>query len=174
MVATHHWLRAGLWHADGKSGITPLESSRRLTFHQPIIAIQTVLPPPKVPAGSALIIFQQTFGGAFFLAVAQTLFNTSLEKALKEFAPLVDAQKVIDAGAAEVRDVVSGVDLTNVLRAYNEAISHEFYLAAALSSLTVFSALGMGWVRVAPKQAKKEKDSASVDAAKLETKTEAA
>ena len=81
---------------------------------------------------------------------------------------------VINAGAAEVRDVVSGLELTNVIRAFNEAISHEFYLGAALSSLTVFSALGMGWVRVAPKEAKKGKEGTEVDAAKLESKAQEA
>jgi hypothetical protein len=78
---------------------------------------------------------------------------------------------VIDAGASDVRDVVRGVELTNVIRAFNYAIRHEFYLACALSSLTVFSALGMGWVRVAPK--KDQKAEPSVDAAKQEANAEA-
>jgi len=82
---------------------------------------------------------------------------------------------VINAGAAAVRDVVSGPDLTDVIHAFNQAIRHEFYLGAALSSLTVFSALGMGWVRVARKkdQKKPSADSADAEVAKQEAKSDA-
>lgn len=78
---------------------------------------------------------------------------------------------VINAGASDVRDVVRGLELTNVIRAFNEAIRHEFYLGCALSSLTAISALGMGWVRVARK--KDQKVESSVDVVKQETKAEA-
>jgi hypothetical protein len=111
-----------------------------------------------VPVGTAFIIFQQTFGGAFFLAIAQTLFNSSLGTALREFAPLVDAEMVIHAGASDVRNVVTGPELPAVIRAFAEATRHEFYFAGAMSCLTVFSALGMGWIRVPKKQPEKKKE----------------
>ena len=126
-----------------------------------------------VPVGTAFIIFQQTFGGAFFLAIAQTLFNSSLGDALRKFAPSVDAEMVIHAGASGVRDVVTGPELADVIRAFAEAVRHEFYFAAALSSCTVLSALGMGWVRVPKKQPdKKKEDAATEEAAKEEAKVD--
>jgi hypothetical protein len=126
-----------------------------------------------VPVGTAFIIFQQTFGGAFFLAIGQTLFNSSLGDALRRFAPLVDAETVIHAGASDVRDVVTGPELPAVINAFAEAVSHEFYFALAMSSLTVFSALGMGWIRVPKKQtAKKEESEKTEQASKAEVKSE--
>jgi hypothetical protein len=101
-----------------------------------------------VPIGQALIIFEQTFGGAFFLAIGQTLFNSSLGKGLQKYAPSVDAQAIIHAGASGVRDVVSSQELSGVLTAYNEAIKHEFYLATACSAFTLITCLGMGWKKV--------------------------
>jgi hypothetical protein len=64
---------------------------------------------------------------------------------LKHFAPQVNAAEVIHAGASHVREVVFGSDLHDVLLAFNRAVKHEFYMAAALSCLTVLSGLGMGW-----------------------------
>lgn len=90
------------------------------------------------------------------MAIGQTLFNSSLGDALRQFAPNVDAEKVIHAGASDVRNVVSGVDLEDVLLAFNQATKHEFYFAAALSSATVLSCLGMGWKRIAKKGAAEE------------------
>jgi hypothetical protein len=102
-----------------------------------------------------LIIFQQTFGGAFFLAIGQTLFNSSLEAGLKKYAPGVDAGAVIHAGASGVRKVVSAQDLPAALKAYNESVDHEFYLAAACSSVTLMTCLGMGWKKVSKDKAAK-------------------
>lgn len=111
-----------------------------------------------MPIGQAFLIFQQTFGGAFFLAIGQTLFNSSLEEALRKYAAGVDVQAIIHAGASGVRDVVSAQDLTSVLRAFNESVRHQFYLAAACSSITFFTCLGMGWNKVTKDKAKKEAD----------------
>jgi hypothetical protein len=126
-----------------------------------IIAVQTTLPPATVAIGQAFIIFQQTFGGAFFLAIGQTLFNSSLGQALRNYAGGVDAQAIIHAGASGVRDVVSAKDLASVLRAYNESVRHEFYMAAACSTLTFFTCLGMGWNKISKDRTKKEADKAS-------------
>jgi hypothetical protein len=106
-----------------------------------------------VPIGQALIMFQQTFGGAFFLAIGQTLFNSSLEDALKKFAPSVSPQVLVHAGASGVRDVISRADLPGVLKAYNVSVQHEFYLGAACSAITLLTCMGMGWAKVT-----KEKD----------------
>jgi hypothetical protein len=114
------------------------------------------LPPATVPIGQALIIFQQTFGGAFFLAIGETLFNSSLGEGLRKYAAGVDAEAVIHAGASGVRDVVSTQDLSSVLKAYNDSVSHEFYMAAACSALTLLTCMGMGWKKVTKDKAKSE------------------
>ncbi|KIW02542.1 uncharacterized protein PV09_05998 [Verruconis gallopava] len=113
-----------------------------------IVAVQTNLPPTTVPIGQAMIIFEQYFGGALFLAIAQALFNGKLDMGLTEYAPHVDAQSVIHAGASRVRDIVSSDDLSGVLLAYSKAINSNFYLAAACSAVTVLTGLGMGWRKV--------------------------
>jgi hypothetical protein len=96
----------------------------------------------------ALIMFMQTFGGGLFLAFAQTVFSHGLEQGLRKFAPEVNAQAVIAAGATAIRKVVKPDQLSGVLEAYNLGISHCFYLAASSSAATFVFAWGMGWKTV--------------------------
>ena len=121
-----------------------------------------------VPVGQAFIIFLQNFGGAFWLAIGQTIFNKALEDSLQEFAPDADAPAIIHAGASDVRDVVSGVDLDNVILAFNQAVSYEFYLCAALSSLTAFACLGIGWKKIVTKDEKKKQEEARASTVDVE------
>ncbi|RDL38696.1 Uncharacterized protein BP5553_03036 [Venustampulla echinocandica] len=117
-------------------------------LQMPILAIQSNLKPQEIPVGMGLGIFCQSIGGALFLSFAQTIFSTSLVDALPDFAPEVDAQAVINAGAAGARDIVSKALLPGVLLAYNQAVSHVFYLAAGASAVAFVFSWGMGWKSV--------------------------
>lgn len=99
----------------------------------------------------SLVAFTQTFGGTLFLTFAQTIFNRGLVDGLKRFAPTVNAQAVIDAGASGIRQVVKPDELGGVLEAYNLAINHNFYLAAAAGVATFIFCWGMGWHSVKKK-----------------------
>ena len=103
------------------------------------------------------VVFSQTFGGALFLALAETDFSSSLIKALYTFAPTVNPQAVIEAGALGFREVVSTGDLPGVLLAYNQAVIHTFYLGAGASVATFVFGWGLGWKSVKkPKVVKPE------------------
>ena len=124
-----------------------------------------------ISIGMALVVFFQTFGGAIFLATAETDFVSSLSKALPQYAPGVSAQAVIVAGATRIRHEVSPDQLPGVIKAYNQACDHAFYLAAGGSVAVFFLAWGMGW-----KSIKKAKPapaaSASSEKAEEESKKE--
>ena len=49
-----------------------------LPAFQPVVAVQNNLPPSQNSVAMALLLFFQLFGGAVFLAVAETIFNKSL------------------------------------------------------------------------------------------------
>jgi hypothetical protein len=106
----------------------------------------------------SLVVFSQSFGGALFLAFAQTAFSNGLKDALPKFAPNVSAQAVIAAGATSIREVVSKADLDGVLLAYSHALSHVFYLAMGAAIGCFIFCWGMGWKSV--KKAKAEKSEA--------------
>lgn len=102
--------------------------------------------------GNAVIIFVQSLGSAIALSVSDAIFQTNLVSEITLKAPHVDAAAIIVAGATRFRSVVNEQDLPGVLEAYALSIDRVFYLAAALSGLGTFTALGMGWVNISKKQ----------------------
>jgi hypothetical protein len=115
---------------------------------QPVVAVQNNLPPAQNSIGMALLLFSQLFGGAFFLAIAETIFSDGLISGLSKYAPTVDAQAVVAAGAAAIRQIVSPDELEGVLYAYNAAISHDFYMCAGAAAGMLLFAWAMGWRKI--------------------------
>jgi hypothetical protein len=89
---------------------------------------------------------------AIFLVIGNTIFNEKLKAGLAEYAPKVNAQAVIDAGATAYRQFVSPHDLPGVLIAYAKSIDDVFYLATAAVATSFFTAWGLGWVDVRKKK----------------------
>jgi hypothetical protein len=100
--------------------------ARGAVTQQPMTAVQTNVPQSQLSVGTALVVFTQFFGGAIFLAFAQTTFANSLGPALREFAPNVSAKFVIDTGATNLREAVGAEVVDGVLMAYNKALIHTF------------------------------------------------
>ncbi|KAH9220199.1 major facilitator superfamily domain-containing protein [Leptodontidium sp. 2 PMI_412] len=92
-----------------------------------------------------------TFGGTLSLSVAQNIFTSSLREGLARFAPTVDVEKVLNAGAMGFRDVVQPSDIVAVTRAYDMGLRRIAYLAAALSLGCFVFVWGMGWYIVKAK-----------------------
>jgi hypothetical protein len=115
--------------------------------------LQKALPPAQIPVGMTLLIFGQTFGGALFLALAQTIFGRTLVNRLKDHAPTVDPQTVIAAGATDFRKIVKPDQIVGILQAYNFALNNVFFLSAGAAVGTFIFALGMGWVDIRKKEA---------------------
>ncbi|CAI7608057.1 unnamed protein product [Penicillium glandicola] len=117
----------------------------------PIIAIQNTLSPQQGTLGISLAVFGQTFGGSLFLTFANLVFESGLRTGLGEYAPAVETQAVVVAGATGFRDVVSKKDLPGVVSAYSLAIDHVFYLAVGTSVAMFLFAFGMGWRKIKTK-----------------------
>ncbi|OOG00347.1 hypothetical protein ASPCADRAFT_202217 [Aspergillus carbonarius ITEM 5010] len=123
----------------------------------PMIAIQNAVPPNQISTAMAILTFSQTFGGSIFLAVAEVIFTAGLRKKIPEYAPSINPEMVISAGATGFREVVPAKDLFSVLVAYSKAIDEVFYLGAALCVAQFVFSWGMGWKNI--KKGKQEKKS---------------
>jgi hypothetical protein len=99
---------------------------RGLVNSIPTIAIQNTVPKEEVAVGTAIIVFSQIFGGAVMVSVGQTVFISGLSPALAKFAPTISAATLIKAGATNVRSVVPEDQLSNVLKAYNQALTQTY------------------------------------------------
>lgn len=140
-------------------------------MQMPIIAIQNLLPKSQATVAMSLLIFSQTFGGALFLALAQTVFNTGLSSALKQYAPEVAAETILAAGATGVRNAVPKAALPQVLQAYSVAINHVFYLGAGAAAAATVACLGMGMHSIKKAQAAQAAQTAVAVSGKPEKET---
>lgn len=78
----------------------------------------------------ALAVFSQAFAGALFLSFSDTIFTNSLKTLIPEYAPSVNPQTVINAGATGFRTIIKGAELADVLVAYAKSVDRVFYLTA--------------------------------------------
>ncbi|EXJ90268.1 hypothetical protein A1O1_03367 [Capronia coronata CBS 617.96] len=135
---------------------------RGISFQQPIQAVQAVVKPDMVATATAAAAWAQTFGAAILIGLAQTTFINLLRPALKKYAPGVDADKIVAAGATDISAALSASDdaqtLAGVLKAYNQAITQTFYLATGCAAASVGTSLGMGMTRLERKQKDQNKD----------------
>ncbi|MCJ1356954.1 MAG: hypothetical protein MMC33_006950 [Icmadophila ericetorum] len=118
----------------------------------PILAVQNNSNKGEVSILTALVVFSQQFGGAVFLSLAQVIFGTSLRHNLAFYAPDVNAEAVITAGATAVRSAVSAASLPGVLLAYTKAFDHVMYLTTGAAGGALLFAFGMGWVKMNEKE----------------------
>jgi hypothetical protein len=118
------------------------------TMQHPNLAIQIALPREDVPTGTALLSLFQTLGGALFASVGQNLFLKNFLGRLKTIEG-IHIERVLKAGATELKSRVSGKNLSQVLDAYNFALTQgPFMVCLIVACFTVPAALGMEWLSV--------------------------
>ena len=65
-------------------------------------------------------------GLAISVSAAQTIFRNLLPVFLQRYAPTVDVNLVVEAGATSVRELIPAADMPGFLRAYSLAITDMF------------------------------------------------
>ena len=128
-------------------------------MQQPMLAVQAALPLDDVPVATSIIIFMQTLGGAIFLAIGQSVFQTRLVSNLEVVIPqaLFDPSKILKIGATDIWARVPHQILPDVLAAFNNALTKAWTVSICMSALTLLGSLSMEW-----KSVKKEKKKTAV------------
>jgi hypothetical protein len=125
------------------------------------VAIQTVLPPKQIPAGTSLSLLTRSLGGSIGIAIGQNAFQQKLRKDLASAFPNIDPAIVSESGATDfISNVQQAVGdnpqlVDKVVELYNTAVVQTFLVALVLSSLTILPALAIEWKSV--KKVKKER-----------------
>jgi len=121
------------------------------------LAVQAILKKRDVPVGTAMLSLCQTLGGAVFTAVGQNLYIDKFTDSLRHIEG-VDVGRVLDSGATALTNTVPPNVKGEVLKAYNNSLTHGTFLAVLfVACLSVPAALGMEWRSVKQDQsAKKE------------------
>ena len=123
-----------------------------LSVRTPITANQALSNHRDLPATTAMLIFMQTFGGAVFNSVAQSIFTNTIEKNLKAKVPELAPSDVINAGATALRSFPAE-DLDGLISSYDKGLQGVFYLVAAIAGVATIVSLAMPWTSVKPKKA---------------------
>lgn len=119
-----------------------------------VIVVQNALPKEDIAVGIAIIMFGQTIGAAVCLVIAQNIFQNRLIANFHKYDPELDANKIISGGALEIRNIVSKSALPEALFAYNKSIMQTFYLAVALSAISICGAIFIEWKSVKKREPK--------------------
>ena len=112
--------------------------SLTLSRQQPVVSIQDLVPASETATALAIVNLFMNLGAAVATSVSQTIFQTYLPGLLAEHVPGIDPQSVLEAGATNVRSLVSSEsgELEGLLVAYNEALVRMF-----VSSMNPFAIL---------------------------------
>lgn len=127
---------------------------RGVMMQMPFVAVQNTLPDSIVSVSTSLLTFMQTLGGAVMLSLGEVVFSNSLTTSLLKYAPGVNPEVIVEAGATGIRTVITDpTELAEVLVAYSKSVDSNFYFAVGCAGVCFFLAWGMGWkdIRKKPK-----------------------
>ena len=125
-----------------------------MAVQQGFVAVQTVLPLEQVSIGTAAVVASQSFGGAIFISVANTIFQRTLLGHI-ENSPLLsglDTTTLTSTGITEFRSMVTSEQLKVLLGFYNISLRNVFITCIPLVGLAFLTSLGLEWKSVKAKQ----------------------
>lgn len=131
-------------------------------FQIGVLVVQTVLPQEWVPVGTACVQFFQAFGGAIFVAVAQTVFQNGLIDKINADNIGIDPNIFINSGASEIKNVLTQMHRLDaydtVLEAYMTGLRNTYYISVACAACAFLCTLGLEFksVKKGPDGEKKE------------------
>jgi hypothetical protein len=126
-----------------------------------MLVVQASVQMSRIATVTALVAWSQFFGGAIALSLAQTLFENLLRSRLHVYAPEVNVQAIVTAGATGFASVVPPEYQHNVQLAYNDAIAHTYYLGIGVAAASVFTGLLVGSTKAATKKTTAASDAAA-------------
>ncbi|TAQ90885.1 hypothetical protein B7494_g813 [Chlorociboria aeruginascens] len=121
-------------------------------FQIPVISGQAVVDPSDLASATAMILFSQTIGGAFFVSAGQSAFTNILLQKLPITAPTVDPQAVAATGITDLRAHYQGQDLIGIINAYMSGLKVAYAIAIASTGIAFFVAFGSKWRNLKGKQ----------------------
>ncbi|OBT84729.1 hypothetical protein VE02_06301 [Pseudogymnoascus sp. 03VT05] len=120
-----------------------------LSIQCAIIVAQSTSAPADVSSATAMVLFTQTIGGAFFVSAGQTAFTNILLKRVQIYVPGIDPQMILAVGAGQIREAFEKDVVEGVIRAYLDGLRGAFAIAVACAALATLIGAGGKWVKLA-------------------------
>jgi hypothetical protein len=116
-----------------------------LCLQIPVITGQALVSPSDLSSVTAMILFLQTIGGAFFVSAGQSAFTNILIQRLPTHAPGVDIAKVLATGITELRNVFPPEQIPGIMDSYMGGLKVAYAVAIASSGIAVLVGLASPW-----------------------------
>ena len=110
---------------------------------QGLYMVQTTLHEADVATGIGIVLFAQTFGGALFVSVAQTVFLDSITESLAKVAPHMNPLTIVNhqtASLSKHSDVAPGLQAV-----YGMAIKNALRVGLILATVSSLGAVLYDW-----------------------------
>ncbi|GJC79011.1 putative efflux pump gsfJ [Colletotrichum liriopes] len=117
-------------------------------FQVPIIAIQGTVSEDDLASATAVLLFFQTVGGAFYVAAAQSGFLITVLKKVAENVPSVDPALVAITGATQIRTAFPAEAVPGIIQAYMDGLKIAFALTIAGAGVSFLVSLGSRWSKL--------------------------
>jgi MFS transporter, DHA2 family, glioxin efflux transporter len=118
------------------------------SFQTPMIAVQGTVDASDLASATAILMFFQTVGGAFYVSAAQSAFLTRLVEKAHELAPQIDPAMVVLTGATEIRKAFPEDVVPLIIQSYMSGLKITFALAIAGAGVAFLASFGSRWQRL--------------------------
>jgi MFS transporter, DHA2 family, glioxin efflux transporter len=116
-----------------------------LALQVPIIAAQASVAPADLASATAMILFFQTIGGAFFVSAGEVAFTNTLIGKLPITAPSVDPANVVSVGVTQIRATFDASVVPGIIQAYMDGLKIAYAIAIASVGISVLIAALSKW-----------------------------
>ncbi|KAI0381311.1 MFS transporter [Hypomontagnella monticulosa] len=139
-----------------------------------MLVAQVAVPMTEMPIAISIMTFTQALSSSIFLAVAQNVFQNQLIKNLVANVPELDSGSIVNSGVTAISENIPADKRPAVLQAYNDAIMQTFYVAVAISALSIIGPAFMDWLSLKEPEKKPAEDAlegSSIDSKPAESET---
>lgn len=86
------------------------------------------------------------------MSVSENTLENKLISGIKTLAPSVDPESIVNSGATNIKNVVSGETLSQVIQAYNNALTESFLVALVPACFCILGTVAIKWKNIKGKQ----------------------
>jgi len=116
-----------------------------LAFQIPIIVAQAVVAASDLSSVTAMILFIQTIGGAFFVSAGSTALSNTIKKKLPQYVPSIPLHNITVVGVTDLRKQGwSAAEIAGIEHAYMDGLKIGYAIALATSAIALVTLLGFG------------------------------
>ncbi|KAK2625827.1 hypothetical protein QTJ16_005139 [Diplocarpon rosae] len=119
-----------------------------LALQVPIIMAQAVAKPEDLSSVTAMILFAQTIGGAFFVSAGQVALSNVLQSSLLKYATSITPADVLKVGVTEIRSHFNADVVPGIILSYLQGLKAAYAIAIACSGIAVITSLFSKWTNL--------------------------